>query len=105
MNQRVDAATTEAENPAPTLEELGKQAAKDTYLSRYISPKHKSFKDGRSILIRPKYHDVIRVVCRSIGDNDVTITAYLDRILKVHFDDNWEAIESLYNEKKRDKIS
>ena len=105
MNQRVGAAMTEAENPAPTFEELEKLVAKDTYLSRYISPIHEPFKDGRSILTRPKYHDLIRAVCQSIGDNDVTITAYLDRMLKAHFDDNLETIDSLYKEKKRDKIS
>ena len=105
MKQCVGTATTEANHPIPTLEELEKRAAKDTYLSRYISPIHKPFKGDKSVLIDPEYHDWIKLIGQIIGDNNVTIAAYVDNVLSAHFEEHREVINEIYSEKKRNKIS
>ena len=42
----------------------------------------------------------IREITRVIGRGDVTITAYVDKVLKAHLDDNRETIERLFEERE-----
>ena len=52
------------------------------------------------VKIRPSYHERIREITRVIGRGDVTITAYVDKVLKAHLDDNRETIERLFEERE-----
>ena len=60
------------------------------YLARYIC------------LLRLPFagHERIREITRVIGRGDVTITAYVDKVLKAHLDDNRETIERLFEERE-----
>lgn len=73
-------------------------SARDMYLMRHICLLHSPFRGGRSVLIRPRYHEWIRKINRSIGDKEMSITEYVDKVLKAHFDDNREVINDLYDE-------
>ena len=74
------------------------------YLARYICllrlPFLKQLHDGllvpRAILARERIREITRV----IGRGDVTITAYVDKVLKAHLDDNRETIERLFEERE-----
>lgn len=74
------------------------QSERDIYLMRHICLQHSPFRSGRSVLIRPRYHEWIRQINRNIGDKEMSITEYVDKVLKAHFDDNREVINDLYDE-------
>lgn len=79
-------------------------AAEDIYRLRFISLWRIPFTGGKSVCIRPEYHARIKKIKKTIGDNDVTIGAYVDNVLKAHFDDNRVVINDLYD-KKLDELS
>ncbi|MCS3173689.1 DUF3408 domain-containing protein [Bacteroides thetaiotaomicron] len=58
------------------------------------------FAGNKHVKIRPSYHERIREITRVIGRGDVTITAYVDKVLKAHLDDNRETIERLFEERE-----
>ncbi len=89
--------TLEVIPPEPSL--------RDIYLMRHICLGHSPFRHGRSVLIRPRYHEWIRKINRNIGENGMTITEYVDKVLKAHFDDNREVINDLYDESLNEKTT
>lgn len=70
------------------------------YLARYICLLRLPFAGNKHVKIRPSYHERIREITRVIGRSDVTITAYVDKVLKAHLDDNRETIERLFEERE-----
>ncbi|WP_349996720.1 DUF3408 domain-containing protein, partial [Phocaeicola dorei] len=70
------------------------------YLARYICLLRLPFAGNKHVKIRPSYHERIREITRVIGRGDVTITAYVDKVLKAHLDDNRETIERLFEERE-----
>lgn len=81
------------------------QSEHDVYLMRHICLLHSPFRNGRSVLIRPRYHEWIRKINRSIGGKDTSITEYVDKVLKAHFDDNREVINDLYDKSLNEKAA
>lgn len=77
---------------------------RDIYLMRFIALARSPFRHGRSVLVRPRYHLWIKMIIRSIGEKDMTITEYVDKVLKAHFDDNRKVINELYDENLNNKI-
>ena len=67
---------------------------------RYICLLRLPFAGNKHVKIRPSYHERIREITRVIGRGDVTITAYVDKVLKAHLDDNRETIERLFEERE-----
>jgi hypothetical protein len=54
---------------------------------------------GKSVYIRKEHHDRISQIVHVIGDNDITITDYIDNVLANHFK-NYEAdIIKSFNDK------
>lgn len=52
------------------------------YLARYICLLRLPFAGNKHVKIRPSYHERIREITRVIGRGDVTITAYVDKVLR-----------------------
>lgn len=67
----------------------------DRYLVRFICLLRLPFRSSKTVKIRPEYYERMRDIIRVIGHNDVSITAYVDKVLKAHFEDNRESIDSL----------
>ena len=78
----------------------GEVAPEAEYLARYICLLRLPFAGNKHVKIRPSYHERIREITRVIGRGDVTITAYVDKVLKAHLDDNRETIERLFEERE-----
>lgn len=79
----------------PSPEQMGK----DIYLASYIYLLRDPFQSKKTVRIRPEYNEWIRQITRVIGDRSLSATAYVDKVLKAHFDNNREIINSLYQEK------
>ncbi|GGK19069.1 DUF3408 domain-containing protein [Parabacteroides faecis] len=72
------------------------QSAEDIYLLRFVRLNQGRTGSRRTIRVRTEYYDRIQAITRTIGDDRVTLIAYLDNVLKAHFDDNRESINTLY---------
>ena len=75
------------------------QSAEDVYLFRFVWLNQGRTDSRRTIRVRSEYYDRIREITQTIGNERVTLIAYLDNVLKAHFDDNREVINTLYREK------
>ena len=67
----------------------------DRYLVRFIFLLRLPFRSSKTVKIRPEYYERMRDITHIIGHNDVSITAYVDKVLKAHLEDNRDSIESL----------
>lgn len=107
MRQVLDAPVLAPESPdspesAPhqAVEHLSPQSSgQDIYLARFICLLRQPFHSRQSVRIRPEYYERIKKIAFVIGQNDVTVISYLDKVLKAHFDDNRDAINALYKER------
>jgi len=73
-------------------------AEKERYLKRFIHRRRLPFRSTNSVWIRPEHHARIRSIIRVIGYGNVTITAYVDKVLEAHFEDTGNVVESLYED-------
>lgn len=80
--------TVEEQPEQPTPEEI--------YLLRYISPDRGPMGSKQTLRIRTEYYDLIRAITHTIGEHGISQTAYLDNVLKAHFEDNRDVINTLY---------
>lgn len=53
---------------------------------------------GKQVHIRPEYHRMIRSIIHTIGQDEVSITTYVDNVLKAHFDEYRDEIARLHRE-------
>ena len=77
----------------------------DIYMFRFVYPERGIFATRKTIRVREEYYDRIRAIIQTIGDNEITLIAYLDNVLKAHFDDNRDVINALYREKTDKQIN
>lgn len=73
----------------------------DRYMLRFICLLRLPFRSSKTVKIRPEYYERIRDITRVIGRREETITAYVDKVLKAHLDDNRESIDLLYEQFRR----
>lgn len=53
-------------------------------------------RDGKMAYVRREYHDRIMRIIRVIGHDRLSMSAYIDHVLTLHFEQCGEAIKSLY---------
>lgn len=51
---------------------------------------------GKMAYVRPEYHERIMRITRVIGQDTLSLSAYIDHVLTQHFNQCEEAIKSLY---------
>lgn len=84
-----------AENE-PTAEELTSQTPEDKhFVARFTGLQQPPFTAGKTVRIRPQYYQRIKEVISRIGHDEISIISYVDNVLKAHFDDHNETINSL----------
>lgn len=71
------------------------RSVSERYMARYIGVRHTSFRSTCRVRIRPAYYERIRSIVHDIGGGEVSITAYIDKVLAAHFEDNEAVIGSL----------
>ena len=86
-----------------------KQAVKDKsrskrnsevdYESVFFKKSDTNARDGKTVYIRPEFHEKLTRIIQVIGEDKITIYAYLDNLLDYHFQEFAEQITKSYNEK------
>jgi len=56
-------------------------------------------RNGKSVYIRPEFHERLTRIVQIIGADKLTIYAYLDNVLEYHFQQFAEEITTSFNEK------
>ena len=56
-------------------------------------------RDGKTVYIRPDFHEKMSRIVRVIGEDKITIYAYLDNLLEYHFQEFGEQITTSFNDK------
>lgn len=60
----------------------------DAYETRYIYARQNSFASCKTIRIRPEYYDRLRQITEVVGRSNLSLIAYMDHVLRAHFEDN-----------------
>lgn len=79
-----------------------KGTAREIYLSRFIAPSHVPFANGRAVRLRPEYYECIKQIIYTISRGEVSVIAYVDKVLKAHLEDNGAVIDALYEDRARE---
>lgn len=56
-------------------------------------------RDGKTVYIRPEFHEKLTRIVQVIGEDKISIYAYLDNLLDFHFQEFGESITKSFNEK------
>lgn len=76
-----------------------KQSVKTDYESIFFKKSDTNARDGKTVYIRPEFHEKLTRIIHIIGEDKITIYAYLDNLLDNHFDEFSQQITKSYNEK------
>lgn len=69
------------------------------YESIFLIKSDTNARDGKTVYIRPAFHEKLTRIIQVIGEDKISIYAYLDNLLAHHFDEFGEQITKSYNEK------
>lgn len=56
-------------------------------------------RDGKTVYIRPDFHEKLCRIIQVVGDDKISIYAYLDNVLNYHFQEFGEQITKSFNDK------
>ncbi|MDM1350705.1 DUF3408 domain-containing protein [Myroides marinus] len=76
-----------------------KQSVETDYESIFFKKSDTNARDGKTVYIRPEFHEKLIRIIHIIGEDKITIYAYLDNLLDNHFDEFSQQITKSYNEK------
>lgn len=85
----------------PKEENRHKRGKEQDYESLFVKESPVTARTGKMVYIRREFHDTIQAVCRVIGENEVSLSGYIDNILAHHFETYGGEITRLYNEKHK----
>ena len=96
--------TTEPETkvqPAPISKERSKtkKMNEQDYEKIFLIPVDSNARNGKSVYIRPDFHERLTRIVQVIGEDKLTIYAYLDNLLNYHFQEFGDQITKSFNDK------
>lgn len=77
----------------------GRRGADADYENIFLRKTETNARDGKTVYIRPEFHDKLSRIVQVIGEDKITIYAYLDNLLEYHFKEFGEQITKSYNDK------
>jgi hypothetical protein len=77
----------------------GKRGREDTYEGIFFKRIDTNARDGKTVYIRPDFHEKLSRIVQVIGEDKITIYAYLDNLLDYHFQEFGEQITKSFNDK------
>ncbi|QGN24280.1 DUF3408 domain-containing protein [Elizabethkingia anophelis] len=91
----------EAERNKVTVREKSrtKRNAETDYESTFLKKSDTNARDGKTVYIRPEFHEKLTRIIQVIGQDKISIYAYLDNLLDNHFQEFGEQITKSYNDK------
>lgn len=93
--------TKDLQQEKPVMKEKGrpKKSAATDYENRFLKKTDTNARDGKTVYIRPEFHTKLTRIIQVIGEDKITIYAYLDNLLDHHFKEYGEQITKSYNDK------
>lgn len=85
------------QNPKEKLK--SKKIAERDYESMFFKRSETNARDGKTVYIRPDFHEKLSRIVQVIGDDKLSIYAYLDNLLAYHFEEFGDQITKSFNEK------
>lgn len=76
-----------------------KRKAEADYENTFFKKTDTNARDGKTVYIRPEFHEKLTRIIQVIGEDKITIYAYLDNLLDHHFQEFSEQITKSYNDK------
>lgn len=76
-----------------------KKTNRSDYESLFFKKSETNARDGKTVYIRPEFHERLTRIVRVIGEDKLTIYAYLDNLLEYHFQEFGQQIIKSFNEK------
>ncbi|SJN46384.1 DUF3408 domain-containing protein [Sphingobacterium sp. JB170] len=97
----IEEAKQEAERNKVTVREKSrtKRNAETDYESTFLKKSDTNARDGKTVYIRPEFHEKLTRIIQVIGQDKISIYAYLDNLLDNHFQEFGEQITKSYNDK------
>lgn len=94
----------EIKKPLPNKpKSKGKKRTKKTsraeYESLFFKKTETNARDGKTAYIRPEFHERLTRIVRVIGEDKLSIYAYLDNLLDYHFQEFGKEITKSFNDK------
>lgn len=85
----------------PLLKERNrtKKVNEQDYESIFFKRPGTNARDGKTVYIRPDFHEKLSRIVQVIGKDKITIYAYLDNLLEYHFQEFGEQITTSFNDK------
>ena len=77
----------------------GKKGHDQDYESIFFKKPDTNARDGKTVYIRPDFHEKLSRIVQVIGEDKITIYAYLDNLLDYHFQEFGEQITISFNDK------
>ena len=87
------------EKPAVKEKSRTKKATEADYESIFFKKSETNARDGKTVYIRPEFHEKLIRIIQVIGEDKISIYAYLDNLLDYHFQEFGEQITKSYNDK------
>ena len=78
-----------------------KNRKQQSYEALFIKKSGITARMGKMVYIRREFHDTIKSMCQIMGDNEVSLSSFIDNVLAHHFDTYGGDITRLYNEKHK----
>lgn len=89
----------EPEKPVSREKSRSKKASEADYEKLFFKRAETNARNGKSVYIRPDFHERLSCIVQVIGEDKITIYAYLDNLLEYHFQEFGEDITKSFNDK------
>ena len=76
-----------------------KKTSEPDYENVFFKRPDTNARDGKTVYIRPDFHEKLSRIVQVIGEDKITIYAYLDNLLNYHFQEFGEQITKSFNDK------
>ncbi|MEN2489060.1 DUF3408 domain-containing protein [Flavobacterium sp. B11] len=76
-----------------------KKEGNQDYESLFFKRPASNARDGKTVYIRPDFHERLSRIVQVIGEDKISIYAYLDNLLDYHFQEFGEKIIKSFNDK------
>ncbi len=89
----------EPDKPVSREKTRSKKASEADYEKLFFKRAETNARYGKSVYIRSDFHEKLTRIVQVIGEDKITIYAYLDNLLEYHFQEFGEDITKSFNEK------
>lgn len=99
QNENIKKEEISKEKPVVKDKARIKKISELNYEDIFFKKSDTNARDGKTVYIRPDFHDRLSRIVQVIGEDKISIYAYLDNLLQYHFDEFGEQIIKSYNNK------